>query len=34
MPVLQRDPAFAGGHAPEMAARPAETAKESVFAPA
>src|SRR5437588_10373242 len=35
MPVLQRDPAFAGGHAPpELVAAPAKPAKESVFAPA
>jgi hypothetical protein len=34
MPVLQRDPAFAGGHAPARVAAPAEPAKESVFAPA
>jgi alkanesulfonate monooxygenase SsuD/methylene tetrahydromethanopterin reductase-like flavin-dependent oxidoreductase (luciferase family) len=34
MPVLQRDPAFAGGHAPELAAAPAKPPKESVFAPA
>ena len=35
MPVLQRDPAFAGGHAPpELAAVPTKPAKESVFAPA
>ena len=33
MPVLQRDPAFAGGNAPEHAA-PEPVAKESVFAPA
>jgi hypothetical protein len=34
MPVLQRDPAFAGGHAPpELEVRPAE-AKERLFAPA
>jgi alkanesulfonate monooxygenase SsuD/methylene tetrahydromethanopterin reductase-like flavin-dependent oxidoreductase (luciferase family) len=34
MPALQRDPAFAGGGAPELAAAPAEAAKEDVFAPA
>jgi hypothetical protein len=33
MPVLQRDPAFAGGHAPEHVA-PVAVAKENVFAPA
>ena len=34
MPVLQRDPAFAGGHPPQLATAPAKPAKESVFAPA
>jgi alkanesulfonate monooxygenase SsuD/methylene tetrahydromethanopterin reductase-like flavin-dependent oxidoreductase (luciferase family) len=33
MPILQRDPAFAGGGAPELAP-PAEAAKERLFAPA
>jgi hypothetical protein len=31
---LQRDPAFAGGHSPELIAAPAKPAKESLFAPA
>src|SRR5437763_10619277 len=31
MPILQRDPAFAGGGAPELTPAPAKPAKESVF---
>jgi hypothetical protein len=34
MPVLQRDPAFAGGHAPQRTPAPDKATKESVFAPA
>jgi alkanesulfonate monooxygenase SsuD/methylene tetrahydromethanopterin reductase-like flavin-dependent oxidoreductase (luciferase family) len=34
MPALQRDPAFAGGAAPELAAPSEAAAKENVFAPA
>lgn len=34
LPVLQRDPAFAGGGAPELDAAPDAPAKEDVFAPA
>jgi alkanesulfonate monooxygenase SsuD/methylene tetrahydromethanopterin reductase-like flavin-dependent oxidoreductase (luciferase family) len=34
LPILQRDPAFAGGGAPDLAPRPAEPARENLFAPA
>jgi alkanesulfonate monooxygenase SsuD/methylene tetrahydromethanopterin reductase-like flavin-dependent oxidoreductase (luciferase family) len=34
LPTLQRDPAFAGGGAPDLAPRPAPAARENVFAPA
>ncbi len=34
LPVLQRDPAFAGGGVPDAAARPGAAAKEDLFAPA
>jgi alkanesulfonate monooxygenase SsuD/methylene tetrahydromethanopterin reductase-like flavin-dependent oxidoreductase (luciferase family) len=34
MPTLQRDPAFAGGGAPDLSPRPVAAARESLFAPA
>jgi alkanesulfonate monooxygenase SsuD/methylene tetrahydromethanopterin reductase-like flavin-dependent oxidoreductase (luciferase family) len=34
LPVLQRDPAFAGGGRPDTASRPEAAAKEDLFAPA
>jgi len=34
LPVLQRDPAFAGGGLPQGASQPAPAAKEDLFAPA
>jgi hypothetical protein len=34
LPILQRDPAFAGTGIPEVAPAPATAAKENVFAPA
>jgi alkanesulfonate monooxygenase SsuD/methylene tetrahydromethanopterin reductase-like flavin-dependent oxidoreductase (luciferase family) len=34
LPILQRDPAFAGGGAPDLAPRAAERARENLFAPA
>ena len=34
LPTLQRDPAFAGGGIPEVAALSGAPAKENVFAPA
>jgi hypothetical protein len=34
LPVLQRDPAFAGGGPPETAIRPARAEQERLFAPA
>ncbi len=34
LPILQRDPAFAGGGAPQAASRPADVERERLFAPA
>jgi alkanesulfonate monooxygenase SsuD/methylene tetrahydromethanopterin reductase-like flavin-dependent oxidoreductase (luciferase family) len=34
LPILQRDPAFAGGGAPDLSPRPVAAARESLFAPA
>jgi alkanesulfonate monooxygenase SsuD/methylene tetrahydromethanopterin reductase-like flavin-dependent oxidoreductase (luciferase family) len=34
LPILQRDPAFAGGGAPDLSPRPAAATKENLFAPA